>query len=191
MAVGQNGHNSATAVAPTPMPRKFLRRWIPAHKKHLDIKSLNFMRPLMSEPNLLHLNRHSVSVAMFVGLFCAFLPIPGQTLVALALALLLRANLPISIALIWITNPLTMPAIYFMTYELGRWLLDSPPVGFDFKLSWEWFSVQGRAIVAPLVVGSVLTGLVTGTLGYFTIHQLWRWHVVRNWEARKRRRKTP
>ena len=142
----------------------------------------------MREPNLFHLNRHSVSVAFFVGLFTAFLPIPGQTVVAALLALLLRCNLPLSIALIWITNPLTMPVIFFLTFELGRWILDYPPMSFSFQLSWEWFDTQGRAIVYPLVLGSLISGLAVGGIAYITMHQLWRWHVVRNWEARKKKR---
>jgi len=30
--------------------------------------------------------------------------------------------------------------------------------------------------------------LVLGSLSYLCMHQLWRWHVVRNWEARKQKR---
>ena len=170
------------------MPKKFLRRWIPAPKKHRNPRFLGFLRPLMDEPNLFHLNRHSVSVAFFVGIFCAFLPCPGQTIIAALLALALRCNMPISVALIWISNPLTIPPLFYLTYELGRWLLNMPPTAFNFQFTWEWFSMQGKALIAPLVVGSLTTGLISGALGYLFIHQLWRWQVVRSWEHRKRRR---
>lgn len=149
---------------------------------------MRFLQPLMSEPNLFHLNRHSVSVAVFVGLFTAFLPIPGQSIVAALLALLFRCNLPIAIALVWITNPFTMPPIFFITYEIGRWILDSPPVNLNIEVTWEWFNTQGRTIVLPLLLGSLICGLTLGGLGYITMHQLWRWHVVRSWEARKQKR---
>ncbi|MCK9503569.1 MAG: DUF2062 domain-containing protein [Porticoccaceae bacterium] len=170
------------------MPRKIFRRWVPSHRTFAERKSLRFLQPLLNEPNLFHLNRHSVSVALFAGIFAAFLPTPGQTLIAAALALVLRCNLPIAIALIWISNPFTMAPLFFMTYELGRWLLQCPPMDFSFQLSWEWFQLQGKAIVAPLLLGSVISGLVFGGLGYLCMHQLWRWHVVRNWEARKQKR---
>lgn len=170
------------------MPKKFFRRWVPSHKHVSTHKSLRFLQPLMQEPNLFHLNRHSVSVAMFVGIFVALLPVPGQSIVAALLALLFRCNLPLSVALVWTTNPLTMPPIFFLTYELGRWLLGLPPMDFQFQLSWEWFDQQGKAIVAPFVLGSLISGLVLGGLAYLFMHQLWRWHVVRNWEARKRKR---
>lgn len=170
------------------MPKKFLRRWMPTPKKFRDTRCLSFLRPLMEEPNLFHLNRHSVSVAFFVGIFCAFLPIPGQTIIAACLALLFRCNLPISVALIWISNPLTIPPIFFLTFEFGRWLLNSPPMDFKIQLSLEWFSLQGKSIIAPLLVGSLTCGVFFGALGYFSIHQLWRWHVVRSWQNRKQRR---
>ena len=169
------------------MPRKFFRRWTPSGKKHGEHRFLSFLRPLMDEPNLFHLNRHSVSVAFFVGIFCAFLPIPGQTAVGLLMAFLLRCNLPITIALIWISNPLTIPPLFYLTFEFGRWLLDSPPMDFSIQLSWEWFDRQGKSLIAPLFVGSVICGLVFGAIGYLAINQLWRWHVVRHWEKRKKR----
>lgn len=169
------------------MPKKFFRRWTPS-ARHRDHRFLHFLRPLMEEPNLFHLNRHSVSVAFFVGIFCAFLPIPGQTVVAILMALLFRCNLPLSVALIWISNPLTLAPLFYLTFELGRWLLDSPPMDFSIRLSWEWFDRQGRSLIAPLVLGSLLCGLVFGAIGYLAINQLWRWQVVRNWEKRKKRK---
>lgn len=170
------------------MPKKFLRRWLHTPKFLAGHGSPRLLKPLLQDPNLFHLNRHSVSTAFFVGLFCAFLPIPGQTIIAGLLALFFGCNLPISLALIWITNPLTIPPIFFLTYELGRWLLHSPPMDFDIHLSWEWFTLQGRAILAPLLLGSLISGLVFGGLGFVAMYQLWRWTVVRNWENRKRRR---
>jgi uncharacterized protein len=170
------------------MPRKFFRRWVPTSKALGSRKSLRILNPLLKEPNLFHLNRHSVSVAMFAGIFTAFLPIPGQTLVAALLALLLRANLPLCIALIWITNPLTMGPIFYLTFELGRWILGSPPMAFHFQPTWEWFEIQGEHLLAPLFTGSVITGVVLGTIGYVVMNQLWRWQVVKSWEERKTRR---
>ena len=170
------------------MPKKFLRRHLPKPNKPGEHKLPHWLQPLVADPYLLHLNRHSVSVAFFVGLFTALLPIPGQTLVATLLALVLRCNLPLSVALVWVTNPLTMTPVLILSYKLGSWVLGTPHVDMHFHLTWEWFSDQGKRIMAPLFTGGVIAGLACGGLGYLAIQGLWRWTVVRNWESRRKKR---
>jgi Uncharacterized protein conserved in bacteria len=80
----------------------------------------------MSDPELWHLTRRSVSTAIGVGLFLAMLPMPGQMPVAVILALRYRFNLPVALAAVFVTNPLTMAAIYLFAYEVGAFLLQTP-----------------------------------------------------------------
>lgn len=171
------------------MPRKLLRRWLPRPEKIQNIKGLRWLAPLLRDPYLFHLNRRSVSLAFFAGVFCAFLPIPGQTLPAALLALWWRANLPISVALIWLTNPITMPPILYANYELGRRILGIEHTGFHFEMSLTWLFSEAQAIWWPLLTGSLVAGLVAASMAWLAIRLLWQWHVVRNWEARKRNRR--
>lgn len=170
------------------MPRKFFRRWLPHPGRNSDSKGLRWLGPLVNDPNLFHLNRQSVSRAFFVGLFCAFLPIPGQTIVAALMALALRCNLPLSLALIWITNPLTMTPIFVGSYQLGAWILDTPPASFRIELSWEWFTNLRSNIYQPLLLGSLVAGTIAGSIGYLVVHEIWRWTVIKNWGIRKEKR---
>jgi uncharacterized protein (DUF2062 family) len=78
-------------------------------------KNLSFLGEKLHDPNLWHLNRRSVSAAFAIGLFAAWIPTPGQMVIAAIIALYFRANLPISVALVWITNPLTMPPMFYPT----------------------------------------------------------------------------
>jgi uncharacterized protein (DUF2062 family) len=87
---------------------------------------ITFLGTLLHDPNLWHLNRHSVARAMAVGLFAAFIPIPLQMLVAAILAITVRGNMPIAISLVWLTNPITMP-VFICTYMTGAWLMNVPP----------------------------------------------------------------
>lgn len=182
----------ATPLLPTIdqslMPRKLLRRWVPDARKIQDIKCLKWLAPLLRDSNLFHLNRQSVSRAFFVGLFTAFLPMPGQTVAAALLALCFRANLPISMALIWLTNPITMAPVLYACYELGLWVLGTEPASFHFEMSFGWLFNGAKAIWWPLLTGSLIAGLTVGFIGWLSIRLLWHWHVVRNWEARKRNR---
>jgi len=170
------------------MAKKIFKRWLPDPAEFKKRPALNFMSHMFHDPNLFHLNRHSVSGAFFIGLFTAFLPILGQMPIAALLALICRVNLPIAVALVWISNPITIPPIFFATYELGRWMLDSPAVAFSVEWSWEWFSTEFTRLWQPLVAGSLLCGVVFGGVGYISIQVFWRWHVLRNWEKRKLRR---
>ena len=167
------------------MARKLLKRWIPDPSKVKKIRGLQFLGKLLHDPNLFHLNRHSVSVAVFVGVFVAFLPIPGQMPLAALLALVFRCNLPIAIVGCWITNPLTMVPVFYTTYELGRWILHTPPVKFSIELSWTWLTEEFHRMWQPLMFGSVLAGLVLGFLGYLAMQAFWYWYVMRNWERRR------
>jgi uncharacterized protein (DUF2062 family) len=60
----------------------------------------------------------------FIGLFCAFLPLPFQMVIAASLAVLSRCNVPIAVVLVWVSNPITMTPMLFFSYQLGAWLLD-------------------------------------------------------------------
>ena len=64
------------------MPKKFIKRFVPGHETIHGHKTLRFLGPLIKDPNLLHLNRRSVSGAVGIGLFLAFVPVPFQMLLA-------------------------------------------------------------------------------------------------------------
>ena len=95
------------------MPKKIIKRMMPDHQTIKENKYLKIFGNLLHNANLWHLNRHSVAKAFAVGLFFAFIPVPFQMVLAAGLAIIVHANLPLSIALVWITNPLTMPFIFY------------------------------------------------------------------------------
>ena len=170
------------------MAKKLIRRYFPDPHKIRDHKHLRLFGTLLHDPNLWHLNRRSVSGAFAVGLFMAFLPMPFQMIPAAALAILLRVNLPISVALVWLTNPITMPPIFYFCYTIGALVLDTPIRAVEFQISWEWINTELHRVWKPFLLGSLLVGTTCAAVSYFGIRALWRWHVVRDWERRKDRR---
>lgn len=170
------------------MPKKTLKSLMPSAARVREIKSLHVLGDWIYETNLWHLNRYSASMAFFVGLFMAFMPIPGQMPLAALLALMLRCNLPISVCLVWITNPLTMPALFFMAYRVGALIINVPVTAIEFELSFSWLSHQLANIWQPFLLGCLICGLFFGCLGYFVVSMLWRWRVSVHWRERKRRR---
>lgn len=171
------------------MARKLLKRFIPTTAAIKSNPALHFLGDLLHDPNLFHLNRHSVSVAFLAGIFIAFLPIPGQMPLAAIAALTLRCNLPLTVALVWITNPITMPPVFFACYQVGRWMMQMEPTTMALQFNWDSISHKFAVIWKPLLLGSVTCGLVFGCLGYVVMQLFWRWHVVQNWEKRKKKRR--
>ncbi len=171
------------------MPKKFIKRYMPDHEKIRNNKQLNkVFGTLLHDPNLLHLNRRSVSTAFFVGLFMAFVPLPTQMVMATAIAIIVRCNLPIAVGLVWITNPVTMPPIFYFAYKVGAWVLGTPEREFTFNLSWKWLGTELAAIWQPFLLGCAISGLVFGALGYGLIRLLWRLHIVHTLKERKKKR---
>ena len=75
------------------MAKKLIRRFLPDAHKIRDHKHLRVFGTLLHDPNIWHLNRHSVAGAFAVGLFMAFVPMPLQMIPAAAL-MALTSNEP-------------------------------------------------------------------------------------------------
>lgn len=180
---------AAAAVQTATMPRTFLRRFLPHPERLTQNKSLRWLGPLIEEAHLFHLNRQAVAMAVFVGLFCALIPLPGHLLLAALLAVLLRCNLLISTLLVFVSNPLTIAPQLVLVYEIGEWLLGRAPEPIAFEFNWQWLWHQGTGVLAPVAVGSIVSGLVAGGLGYLVVRVLWRWRVATLWQARAKRRR--
>jgi uncharacterized protein len=170
------------------MPKKRLQKLFPTPEQVRQNKSLAFLAPLMGKPNLWHLNRRSVAQAFFIGIFCAFIPMPFQMALAAVLAFYLNSNLPISVGLVWLSNPITMPPLFYATYSLGAYLLDIPAREFNSDMSLDSLFAQLNDIWLPLYLGSLLAGLIFASLGYIGMRILWRMHVVSHWNKRKAER---
>jgi len=66
---------------------------------------------------------HRIALGAAVGIFIAWTPTFGlQTIIALALAAICRANKAVVFPMVWITNPVTNPAIYGFSYFVGHFL---------------------------------------------------------------------
>lgn len=166
------------------MPRHLIKRFLPDHREIRKHRHLQVFGTLLHDPNLWHLNRRSVSGAFAVGLFWAVIPMPLQMLAAAAFAILLRVNLPISVALVWITNPITMPPVFYCCYVVGTWILGKPTLDGQFHLSVTWIRDSIGQIWEPLYLGSVVVGLILAVLGYAGMRAFWRWHVIHRYRTR-------
>lgn len=171
------------------MPKELIKKYLPDPESIKNNKSLGFLGPIIHDPNLWHLNRHSVTKAFAIGLFWASIPMPLQMLAAALCAVRFKANLPLSVALVWISNPLTMPPIFYCEYLLGVWMLDMPASPFEYELSFAWLKDKLYDIGIPLYLGSLVTGVAMSLVGYLIINVAWRRSIVNKWRHRRARRK--
>lgn len=167
------------------MRRKTRRpSWLLTKKEVLAHRYLQIFGETLHNPNLWHFNRRSVANATAIGLFCAYLPMPFEMLAAALGAILFNGNLPLAVAWVWISNPVTWIPLYTPAYLLGNWLLD--------KETTEAGRVTMSVLIesyAALWLGCLIIGSIAAMAGYVIIHQLWRFKVRRDRADRVRRYK--
>jgi uncharacterized protein (DUF2062 family) len=178
-----------------------MRRWLKKRLPNADTLAgnrwLRPLAPLLSHPNLWHLNRRTVAGGVAVGLFFGLLIPVAQILVAAMAAVWLRVNLPVATVSTLITNPLTFPPIYFAAYRLGGWLTGSssgrPPdavvqgtqAAVEHSTGWlDLFMGFGQ----PLVLGLAVLAVAGSALGYLFVSVAWRGATLVQ-RSRKRRRR--
>ena len=173
------------------MPRKLIKRFMPKPEKIRSQKSLGFMASHLADPGLWTLTRTSVSGAFSIGLFVAFVPIPMQMLVAALLAGYFRVNLPISVGLVWVSNPLTMPPLFYFCYRFGAWLLSWPISPHSSEGTLDWVLTHFNQIWPPFLLGCFLVGTILAIASNIGVRLLWRWHVSHSWNKRQSNRSLP
>ncbi len=168
--------------------RKWIKKYLPSPAKIREMPGFRFLGDALFDRNLWHMNRKSMRSAAFYGLFLAVQPIPIQVVAAAAVSILMRCNLPLCFALVWISNPFTSPAIFFFCYLVGCWLLGLDPVIINTEWSLDFLLDNLARIGWPLLAGCLLVGIVLGILGFLVMDLAWRWHIWQRLQAFRRRR---
>ncbi|GIU08052.1 DUF2062 domain-containing protein [Shewanella sp. MBTL60-112-B1] len=166
------------------MPKKLIEKFMPKPETLREHKHLRMFGDLLLKPNLWSLNRHSAPGAFAVGLFVAWIPMPFQMVLAAALAILFNVNLPLAVALVWVTNPITMPFMFYIAYLLGAKLLGHEPQAFNFEASWHWIQASVETIGPPFLLGCFVLAGIFGLVSYFIIKNLWKYSVLFKWKNR-------
>ena len=150
-----------------------LRKTLKKTSKSEKLKS--FIKKYKIPAEYLSTNRKMVSKAVFIGLFIAFIPMPMQMALVLAMMPFFKFNVPIALAMCWISNPLTMPPMYYIEYLTGSFVLGTKiaPV----EMSVEWFSNNMDNIFIPLYTGTIIFSIVGSSLAYWAINHFWHGSV--------------
>ncbi len=116
---------------------------------------------------------HSIAAGLAVGVFIAFLPIPGFHLPIAAVAAWLVSGDVVASALgSTVGNPLTWPAIWGATYELGHAIVDGVGTGpaHDPKFAQMFHGMHlqqlWHPVLLPMLAGAVPLGLAAALISY-------------------------
>ena len=131
---------------------------------------------------------HRSPGAVSVALFMAWVPVPFQMILAAGAAIAIRCNLPVAVALVWISNPVTVAPMFYGAYELGGWILDVPPVDLRIDISLQWLLHELGRVWEPFLLGCFVLGIASAVLGHVAVRLAWRAHVMVSWRDRRDRR---
>ena len=144
-------------------------------------------RHVLEDPHLFHITQHSISWGMAFGLAANWIPLPIQSVLAALGCIWKRGNIPLAVALVWLSNPVTLVPMVLLAYNTGAIVLGLPPGQVQFEPSWEWltqaFKTSLHNLVLPFVLGSVIWGFISGFVGYFGVRILWHARGFRNFRA--------
>ena len=167
------------------MPKKLIKKYFPNNKTIKEHKHLKVFGALLHNQNLWHLNRRSFAGAIAAGLFIAFIPLPTQMLIAAATAMVLHVNLPVSVATVWVSNPITMPPIFYAAYSVGATLMEIPVDAQEFTFSLTAILDSLGASWKPFLLGCFILGSASAAVGYALARIIWRLLVIKKWLARQ------
>jgi uncharacterized protein (DUF2062 family) len=107
-------------------------------------------------------------------------------LTAALLALAFRKNIPVAVLATWVSNPVTMVAIFPAAYQLGRSILGAPDREVTFELSLDWVTHTFVTIWEPMLLGCLIFATTASIVGYIALDLLWRSSIA-DYKTRKRK----
>jgi len=116
---------------------------------------------------------HYVALGMAIGVFISVTPtIPFHTVIALALAFILRGSKAAAAIGVWFSNPITIPLFYKGSYDVGISILgNSAPFNIEYESILELLKL-GTDITIAMITGGVVLGILPGIAAYFITRRI-------------------
>jgi len=158
-----------------------------AEKQQGSKKSEGFLkkynlRELVRRVKKLEGNPHYIAMGMAIGVFVGITPtMPFHTVIAVALALILRGSIAAAAIGVWFGNQISAPFFYLGSYKIGIFIF-CHPAPFDVKYESVLELIKlGTDVTIAMIVGGIILGILPGIAAYF---------ITRNIITRIRSRKT-
>lgn len=180
--------------------KRFLRDKLPKSTSITENKYLRFLTPWLGHPRLWHMHRRSVARGVAIGLVTGLIPGPLQMLLAVVIAIPLRANVIVACVTTLYTNPFTFIPLYILAYTIGALVTGEPvrnviPPALSVPWLEFWKVVPALfdwmvSLGSTLLIGLAIQCAIFAVGGYVATMVLWRCIVSRMWSRRKLTRQT-
>ena len=118
------------------------------------------------------INRRAVTRGLLVGLFWGFIPMPFQMLGVIITTPIMRFNVIVGLATVWLSNPVTYPPLWYLEYKTGNFILGKTGID-NIELTMHWFQTHWDDIILPLYVGTAFYSTIVSFLIYLLVNWLW------------------
>ncbi len=154
----------------------WLKSKIPTRESLQKERIVRYLQPILNRsPEYWAFDRSSVSRGVALGIFGMLMPFPFQLMLVLLLAIPARANLILSLGLVWLNTPLTMVPLYVFSYKVGAKILGETIRPVDMHLSWKSLVTELRDIWKPFLLGCTVCGVVAGLAAWAIVYFGWRY----------------
>ncbi|WP_373073248.1 DUF2062 domain-containing protein [Sulfurimonas sp.] len=151
-------------------------------------KIKEFIKKYKVPSEYLSTNRKMVVRGVTLGIFIAFIPMPMQMAAVLAFMPFFKFNVPLGLAMCWLSNPFTMPPMYYMEYLTGSFFLGIKPE--PVELTVDWFMNNLDNIFIPLYTGTLFYSVVGSSLAFWLVNHFWKGSVHKDRKLHRDDRKS-
>ena len=170
-----------------------MQRWLRNITPDRDaLEKLWCLRPfatLVCDRGCWAFKRKSVIRGFSLGLLIAFVPptplLPLHLTLCALLGILFRLNIPVLVATVFVSNPLTWFPQIAGSIWVGAKLMGMDLMPFLRGLTHHNLVTHLHQLWAPLLLGALVLGVLAATLGYVVGHAVW--HVRVLYRLRRRR----
>ena len=133
----------------------------------------NNIREFVDRVKNLEGDPHYVAMGMAIGVFIGITPtMPFHTVLAVALAFILRGSKAAAALGVWFGNPITAPIFYWGSYKAGMYLLGkSVPFDVKYESILELLNL-GMDVTIAMIAGGVILGILPGVGSYFITRKI-------------------
>ena len=117
---------------------------------------------------------HNIAMGLAAGVFIGLLPVlPFQTVLAVALAFVVRGSKIAAALGTWVSNPLNWVPCYIAFYKVGRLILpfEVPPLDLH-RVEMAQLVESGWRLFAVMMTGGLAIALPSSVLAYFVAFRL-------------------